>query len=201
MMRFWGTVLSRWLRQPQVPSQKTTPAPKPEPVPAPAPEPEPVAQQGPLTGHKRLVAIAGTSAAALMLAIVPPWEGKRNDPYQDIVGVWTVCYGETRVPMRRYSDAECDEMLAQGLGDFAQGVLKRNPNLRDRPNQLAAATSLAYNIGVGAYNHSTVARRFDAGDWRGGCDAILMWNKAGGKVVRGLVNRRNHEREICLKGL
>ena len=153
------------------------------------------------TGKGKLVALVGGSAAALLTATVAMWEGKSNDPYKDIVGVWTVCYGETRVKMRAYTDAECEEMLAEGLADFAGPVLERNPELKNRPNQLVAATSLSYNIGISAYRRSTVARRFSAGDWKGGCNAILMWNKAGGREVRGLTRRRVHEREICLRGL
>lgn len=155
----------------------------------------------PKRGKGRLAVIMGTAAAALTLSTVSLWEGKSNDPYRDIVGVQTVCYGETRVAMRRYTDAQCADMLADGLGDFATVVLDRNPQLRDRPHQLAAATSLAYNIGATAYWRSTVARRFSQGRWRDGCDAILLWNKAGGKVVRGLVRRRQAERAICLAGL
>lgn len=155
----------------------------------------------PKTGKGKLVALVGSGAAALMLTTVALWEGKSNDPYKDIVGVMTVCFGETRVEMRRYSDAECEDMLAVGLADFAGPVLKRNPELRGRPNQLAAATSLAYNIGSANYNRSTVARRFSAGNWRGACDAFLLWNKAGGRVVKGLTRRREHERQICLRGV
>ena len=158
-------------------------------------------EQPPATGKGKLVALIGGGAAALLTGTVAMWEGKSNDPYKDIVGVWTVCYGETRVAMRPYSNAECEEMLAEGLADFAEPVLERNPELKDRPNQLVAATSLSYNIGVSAYRRSTVARRFSAGDWKGGCNAILMWNKAGGKVVRGLTRRRQYEREICMRGL
>lgn len=156
-----------------------------------------------LTGAQKggLAAIVGATAAAALIALVGQWEGKRNDPYQDIVGVWTVCYGETRVEMRRYTDAECKVMLADGINDFAKPVLARNPELKDRPNQLVAAVSLAYNIGARNYVKSTVARRFAAGDYKGACDAFLMWNRAGGRVVKGLDNRRRQERQICLKGL
>lgn len=153
------------------------------------------------SGKGALVALVGGTAALAMIGLVGPWEGKRNDPYRDIVGVWTVCYGETRVQMRRYTDAECEDMLADGLGDFAGYVLERNPNLRHRPYQLAAATSLTYNIGPAAYRRSTVAKRFSAGDYRGACDAFLMWNRAGGRVVQGLVNRRHAERRVCLTDL
>lgn len=152
-------------------------------------------------GKAKLVALVGAGAAAILIPFVGGWEGKRNDPYKDIVGVWTVCYGETRVAMRRYTDTECEEMLAEGLADFAAPVLARNPELKGRPNQLAAAVSLSYNIGSAAYSRSTVARRFSARDWKGACDAFLLWNKAGGKEVKGLTNRRRAERAICLTDL
>lgn len=154
-------------------------------------------------GKAGLIALVGASAAALMVPFVAGWEGKRNDPYKDRLAydVLTVCYGETRVEMRRYTDAECEEMLADGLGDFARPVLARNPELRSRPEMLAAATSLSYNIGSAAYNRSTVARRFSQGRFREGCNAFLLWNKAGGKVVRGLTRRRESERALCLRGL
>jgi lysozyme len=61
--------------------------------------------------------------------------------------------------------------------------------------------SLAYNIGTGAYCRSSVDRQFDAGNWRAGCDAMLKWNKAGGREIRGLTQRRQRERAICLRGL
>lgn len=61
-----------------------------------------------------------------------------------------------------------------------------------------AAVLLAYNIGGDAFCKSTVVKRWNAGDYAGGCEAFLMWNKAGGRVVRGLVNRREAERRLCL---
>lgn len=152
-------------------------------------------------GRKRLAGIIGTTAVAGLIAVVAQWEGKSNDPYQDLVSKWTVCYGETRVPMRRYSDAECADMLANGLADFAGPVLARNPELRGHDAQLIAAVSLSYNIGNAAYDRSTVARRFSAGDWKGACDAFLMWTKAGGREVAGLRKRRENERRICMRGL
>ncbi|MHB9878308.1 lysozyme [Pacificimonas sp. ICDLI1SI03] len=145
------------------------------------------------------VFVAG--AVAMAATVIAPWEGKRNDPYVDIVGVETVCYGETRVDMRFYSDAECLAMLQDAVKGFTAAVLQCSPTLADRPVQLAAASSLAYNIGTGAYCRSTVDRRFDRGDYAGACDAFMMWVKAGGRTVRGLVNRRTAERELCLTGL
>jgi len=146
---------------------------------------------------------AGGIAAALVLAVplIARWEGKRNDPYLDIVKVPTVCYGETRVEMRHYSDAECNDMLKGAVKGFAEPVARCTPMIADRPYQLAAATSLAYNIGVGAYCRSTADRLFDRGDLKGGCKAITRWNSAGGRVVQGLVNRRAAEYRLCVTGL
>lgn len=136
------------------------------------------------------------------MALIQPWEGTKLDPYRDIVGIWTVCTGETRVEMRRYTRPECDGMLSAAIrDDYGAGVLKAVPALQHQPHQLIASISLAYNIGVKGFAGSTVARRFNSGNWRAGCDAFLMWNKAGGKVVRGLTNRREAERKVCLTGL
>ena len=144
-------------------------------------------------------AIGIAAALALAVPFIAEWEGKRNDPYQDIVGVWTVCYGETRVEMRSYTDAECDAMLGEAVEDFTDAVLERNPNLADHPHALAAASSLAFNIGKAGYARSTAARRFDAGDIAGGCEAMTWFNRAGGQVVRGLQRRRAAEYEICME--
>lgn len=155
----------------------------------------------PKAGGGKLVGMVGTAAAGLLVATVAMWEGKRNDPYADLAGIATVCYGETNVPMRRYTDAECQAMLYTSLADYAGPVLKRNPELRERPEMLAAASSLAYNIGTGAYSRSTIAKRFSAGQWKAACDGFLAWRFVGKREVKGLLNRRKHERALCLRGI
>lgn len=150
---------------------------------------------------KTLVGLIGATAAALATASVTTWEGKRNDPYRDIVGIPTVCYGDTaNVTMgKRVSNAECDARLESQMMAHAEPVLRCTPGLLGRPAPLAAAVSFAYNIGPSAYCRSSTARAFNAGNYRAGCDAMLRWNMAGGKVVRGLQRRREAERAICLK--
>jgi lysozyme len=101
----------------------------------------------------------------------------------------------------------CRLRLERQLIAHAKPVMACTPRLGEpgRDWQRAAAVSLAYNIGVGAYCRSTVDRRFDAGDWRGGCNAFLSWNKARVKgqlrPVLGLTRRRQRERTLCLKGV
>ena len=150
--------------------------------------------------------VGGGSAAALLIAtpFIAGWEGKSNDPYKDIVGVKTVCYGETRVEMRRYTDAECEAMLKEAVEEFMEPVLKLTPILADRPYELAAATSLAYNIGIANYKISSVRTQFNKGNFKQACENFKLWNKArrAGRlvVVKGLVNRRADERKLCLQG-
>lgn len=153
------------------------------------------------SSKRTLAGTIGATAATALIATVATWEGKNNDPYFDIVHVQTVCYGETNVAMHHYTDAQCSDMLADSLVKYADPVLARTPELQGHPYQLAAAISLTYNIGAASYAHSTVARRFDAGNWRSACDAFLMWSKAGGRTVPGLLNRRKAERALCLRGL
>ena len=137
---------------------------------------------------------------AILVATVGAYEGLKLTAYPDIVGVPTICYGETKnVKLgQKATKEECDAQLSARLIEFNQGVEScvTRP-LRD--NERIAFVSLSYNIGTSAFCKSTVVRRFNAGDKAGACDAILMWNRAGGKVVQGLTNRRKQEREICLK--
>jgi lysozyme len=157
----------------------------------------------PPSAKGRLATLLGLPAAAALMATIALWEGKENVGYFDVVGVATACYGDTsNVTIgKRYSDAECAERLERQAVAHIEPVLRCTPRLKGRGNQLVAAGSLAYNIGAAAYCRSTVDRRFDAGDFRGACNAFLMWNRAGGRVVRGLVRRRHYERRLCLKGL
>ena len=66
-------------------------------------------------------------------------------------------------------------------------------------NTRIAMLSFTYNVGGGALCKSSVARKINAGDLRGGCDALLLYNRANGVPLRGLTNRRVAERELCLK--
>lgn len=151
-----------------------------------------------MPGARTITVLVGAASLAIATPFIAGWEGKRNDPYRDIAGIMTVCYGETNVPMRRYTDRECLDMLNESVAGYQERVLECTPILERHPHQLAAATSLSYNIGTGAYCRSTAARRFNAGNFPGACEAMKRWNRVGGRVVRGLVNRRQKEYELCV---
>jgi len=142
--------------------------------------------------------------AAAAVAIVGAWEGLRTVAYKDVVGIPTVCFGETRgVKMGdRYTVEECKAMLGDALIEFETGMRACLTNPDSIPEKsYVAFLSLSYNIGVRAFCGSTVARRANAGDIKGACEAIPAWNRAGGRVVKGLVNRRADELRICRQGI
>lgn len=156
----------------------------------------------------------GVAAALLaaMIAIATPvyvgWEGTRTLPYKDIVGVWTVCSGDTRsvVPGKRLTDAECDRRTQAILSEYGSDVAALSPGIERSPYEWAGHTIFAANVGVGAYGRSSVRRLYVQGRHRQACRFIREYRNAGGKPVQGLINRRNGtdarvgEYELCLVG-
>lgn len=154
-------------------------------------------------------AIETAEAATLRLAVpfIAKEEGKRNRAYQDVVGVWTICYGHTktaRAGMTK-SDAECTALLQEEVAHYRRGLhayfSEDTKAGRLTPERDTAYTSLAFNVGIRGAGRSTATRRLNAGDIAGGCQALTWWNKAGGRVIRGLVNRRNREHALCMAGV
>ena len=90
--------------------------------------------------------------------------------------------------------------LVRALSDLSkiEGALKRCVKVELHQWEYDAALQLSYNIGATAFCNSTVVKRWNAGDYEGGCDAFLMWNKVNGRVEQGLINRREKERRLCL---
>ncbi|XBC27844.1 lysozyme [Leminorella grimontii] len=147
---------------------------------------------------------AGLLSGALTLAatMVMYFEGYESKPYRDVVGVLTVCYGHTGsdiVPGREYSKAECEELLRQDLA-IVQRQVDRLVTVPLPDETRAALYSFTYNVGTGAFSRSTLLKKLNAGDGKGACNELKRWTYAGGKVWKGLVTRREIEREVCLWG-
>jgi lysozyme len=142
----------------------------------------------------------GGAVAIFCATFVSGLEGTRQVAYQDVVGVWTVCDGETEGVKRgdRYSLAQCKAMLTRRLEDYATPIESCLPNLPDA--RFVAFTSLAYNIGANRTCQSTAAKLIRLGKIVEGCNAFMAWDKAGGIRFPGLTRRRAAERDLCLKG-
>lgn len=146
--------------------------------------------------------IAG-GIAALIVMFVGAWEGLRTRAYSDIVGVPTICYGETKGVEIGDSatKAECDAMLIQSLRRHEAGMRHCLKNPDKIPiKTYVAFVSLTYNVGTGNFCRSTARRRLNNGDWAGACKAATWFNRARGRKVQGLVNRRQAEYKLCMQG-
>ncbi|MEA3002187.1 MAG: lysozyme [Sphingomonadales bacterium] len=170
-----------------------------------APQAAPAAAPRRLKGSALAAAIA--AACALAAPLTMGFEGKRNVAYLDRLPrrpVPTTCFGHTGPEVkvgRRYSDRQCSVLLEGDLSREAVGVYRCGPPaLAARPLVWAALTDLAHNIGVAGVCRSSAMWRFQTGRWREGCGRIALFDKAGGRVLPGLVRRRAREVALCLKG-
>lgn len=151
------------------------------------------------------VAVAGLALAATTLVGIALKESYTDRAVIPVPGdVPTVGFGTTKhadgSPVKMGEATTPPRALVDLMRDadrFAQAV-KRCAPVPMYHYEFSAYVSLAYNIGEGAFCKSTVARRLNAGDYQGACEAILMWDKVGGRTVRGLTLRRQAEYRECL---
>jgi lysozyme len=143
--------------------------------------------------------VAALSLSAATLVGIATWEGYVGTAYQDIVGVWTVGFGTTE-KVKQGQTIDPVTALQRKLSDVQkfEGALKQCVKVPLHQHEYDAYLSLAYNIGPTAFCNSTLVRKLNAGDYAGACQEILRWNRAGGKVVKGLDNRRKAENKQCL---
>jgi lysozyme len=133
------------------------------------------------------------------------FEGFRSKPYICPAGYPTIGYGTvwkpdgTKVTMddALISKAQADEWLLSELRtNYAAGVLRASPHLIAHPKILAAMIDFSYNLGVARYRASTLRRRIDAKDWEAAKEQLMRWTRGGGKVLPGLVRRRQAEASL-----
>lgn len=149
---------------------------------------------------KRLSLLGASSVIAVSGAyMINPWEGKENHAYRDIVGVATICFGETKgVKMGDYrTDEQCEESLVSELTAYNK-AMKKHVKVELKPYEEVAYTSFVWNVGETNFKNSTLLKKLNSGDRVGACNELPRWNKAGGVVVKGLTNRRLHEQKVCL---
>jgi len=137
--------------------------------------------------------------------LIKEFEGFRAETYKCSGGVLTIGYGTTAAagvginpkPGMKITKEEAEGYLHAALEKFASQI-EDAITAPINENEFGAFISLAYNIGPGAFKKSSALRHFNAGDKTKAANAILMWNKAGGKVLRGLTRRREAERKLFL---
>ena len=143
-------------------------------------------------------------------------EGVRFKPYRCPARLWTVGVGHVlypdqgRLPLdqrdafplapedsRTFSKAEVDGLLSADLQRFETGVARLFPVVLAQ-GQFDALTSFAFNLGLGGLQRSTLRQKVLRGEIEEAADEFLKFTRGGGKILLGLVKRRNDERALFL---
>jgi len=128
------------------------------------------------------------------LSLIKKFEGCELEAYQDAVGVWTIGYGHIKGVQEgmTITRQEAEEMLLEELVEYETHVLNAVENQLDQC-MFDALVSWTYNLGPTNLNSSTMLKVLNAGQYAGVPAQMKRWNKAGGKVLEGLVRRREAE--------
>ena len=141
-------------------------------------------------------------AVEVAATLCRPFEGLRLNPYICPAGYPTIGYGTvwkpdgTKVTMEHppITKETAEAWLLHELRhNYLAGVVKASPGLLASPRALGAMTDFAYNLGVARYRSSTLRRRVDVQDWQAAKEELMKWVRGGGKVLPGLVRRRQAE--------
>jgi lysozyme len=154
----------------------------------------------PFRAYPRTATVTGGALLLIAAKFIAPFEGLFTHAYLDPVGIPTICYGHIEgVKLgQKMTKEECGKLLASDLPKYDARMMA----CIKRPisnNQHIAFLSFSYNVGTGAFCSSTLVRKLNAGDSVGACNQLPRWNRAGGRVLPGLVKRRAAERSLCLK--
>ncbi len=138
----------------------------------------------------------------LAAPLIKDSEGCRLHAYPDPAThgePWTIGWGHTGHvrPTDSITMEQAKQLLENDMSTRLKSVLHHCSHT-PTPHQAAAMLSLAFNIGLGAFYHSTLLRKFNSGDANATAEEFEKWVYAGGKVMKGLVNRRKREKELFL---
>lgn len=146
------------------------------------------------TTVKNLVAVS-----AVAIASIAGYEGYSRYAYKDVAGVPTIGYGTTKGV--KMGDTTTRQEAKSFLVRDASAMAKQMQSLIKVPlfqHEWDAYLSFTYNVGIGNFRSSTLLKKLNAGDYAGACAQMKRWVYAGGKKVKGLVNRREAEYRMCM---
>ena len=128
------------------------------------------------------------------LELIKDFEGLETKAYQCAAGVWTIGYGHTKDVQEgdEWSEDHCDHMLEVELEEY-EGYINKLVTCPLSQNQFDALVSWVYNLGSANLQASTLLKVLNAEDYSDVPNQIKRWNKAGGKVLEGLIRRREAE--------
>ena len=138
------------------------------------------------------------------IALIKHFEGVRNRPYRDCIGLWTVGVGHLigdgkLLPdswNRTFSEEEIDALLRTDLRRFELGISKMLPNEPLRQCEFDCLVSFAFNVGLGTFQRSTLRQALLRNDKTQAMESLVKYCRAGGKIVKGLQTRRLDEKAL-----
>ena len=136
---------------------------------------------------------------AELLDLIRRFEGFRSRAYLCPAGVWTIGYGSTGPDIKHgmvWTREQAESRMILDAQRFVSAARRLCPSAQGR--QLAALADFAYNLGASRLAGSTLRKKFNAGDIAGAQKELRKWVRGGGKILPGLVLRR--EAEILLLG-
>lgn len=132
---------------------------------------------------------------------VPKFDLGHAHPYLCPAGYWTIGYGhlcDSKHPP--ITEMEADDYLARDLVTALNATLRCCPVLAIEPEgRLSALVDFTFNLGAGRLQTSTLRRRVNQRDWTSATQELRRWIYGGGKVLPGLVSRREFEIVLCLR--
>ena len=141
------------------------------------------------------------------IQLIKRFEGVRNRPYRDCVGLWTVGVGHLigdgkSLPEswnRTFTEDEIDALLVRDLNRFERGIAMQLP-VPLKQCEYDALCSFVFNLGLGTLQRSTIRQALLRGDKKLAAEKLLKYCYAGGKIVKGLQIRRMGEKQLFLGG-
>lgn len=147
----------------------------------------------------------GKITSQVGINLITSFEDLKLNAYDDGVGVWTIGFGTTVYPagtkVKKGDKCTAEQAKAYFAYDLKrfENAVHTGLNVVVNQNQFDALVSLTYNIGETAFSKSTLLKKLNTKDYAGAADQFLVWNRAGSKVLKGLVRRREAERALFLK--
>ena len=134
------------------------------------------------------------------IELIKKYEGYVLKAYKCPSGVWTIGYGHTNGVKSgmQITKTQALDYLKQDLSTF-ENVVTNYVKVPLNQNQFDALVSFSFNCGTGALKTSTLLQKLNSSDYNGTANEFLKWNKSNGKVLNGLVKRRQEEKELFLK--
>ena len=138
--------------------------------------------------------------------MIKMFEGFRAKPYKCPAGVPTIGYGSTfysngkKVTLKDklITEQDATNLLTTVVTNFSSGVSKLL-KIQVTQNQFDALVDFAYNVGIGNLKSSTLLKKVNAKNFSGAALEFIKWNKADGKVLPGLTQRRTAEKDLFIK--